>query len=84
MAMSRLETIIDIFKEEGKGETPVAIIQNGTTAKMKMVIGKMKDIYFRAQHAEMGNPAIIVIGEVVNLNRHPKVKAARGHNSPAH
>jgi uroporphyrin-III C-methyltransferase len=52
-----------------KQNTPVAIIQNGTTSKAKMVTGKIKDIYFRAQHAELGNPAVIVIGEVVNLNR---------------
>lgn len=69
MAMSKLESIAEIFMQYGKGETPVAIIQNGTTAGSKMITGKVKDIYFRAQHAELGNPAIIVIGEVVNLNR---------------
>ena len=69
MAMSKLEIIADIFKEEGRAETPVAIIQNGTTVKEKMVTGKIKDIYFRSQHAGLGNPAIILIGEVVNLNR---------------
>lgn len=69
MAMSKLEIIADIFKEEGRAETPVAIIQNGTTAKEKMVTGKIKDIYFRSLHAGLGNPAIILIGEVVNLNR---------------
>src|ERR1700712_3204988 len=31
MAMSKLESIMDIFTENGKGETPVAIIQDGTT-----------------------------------------------------
>lgn len=69
MAMSKLESITEIFMQHGKSETPVAIIQNGTTTHSKMITGKVKDIYFRAQHAEIGNPAIIVIGEVVNLNR---------------
>ena len=69
MAMSKLESIADIFMQYGKSETPVAIIQNGTTTDSKMISGKVKDIYFRAQHAELGNPAVIVIGEVVNLNR---------------
>ena len=50
---------------------PVAIIQDGTTAKEKMVIGKVKDIYFRAQYEGVCNPAIIIIGEVVNL--HPSL-----------
>ena len=69
MAMSKLESITDIFMQYGKSETPVAIIQNGTTPAARMVTGKVKDIYFRAQYAELGNPAVIVIGEVVNLNR---------------
>jgi uroporphyrin-III C-methyltransferase len=71
MAMSRLETILEIFAEHGKGETPVAIIQDGTTDKEKMVIGKVKDVYYRAQYAGLSNPAIIIIGEVVNL--HPSL-----------
>ena len=35
MAMSKLEAIMDIFKEYGKQDTPVAIIQDGTTAEEK-------------------------------------------------
>ena len=68
MAMSKLEAIMDIFSECGKAETPVAIIQDGTTEKEKIVIGKVKDIYFRALHAELSNPAIIMVGEVVSLH----------------
>lgn len=68
MAMSKLEEIADIFMQYGKGETGAAIIQNGTTPEAKIVRGKVKDIYFRAQHAALGNPAVIIIGEVVNLN----------------
>lgn len=68
MAMSKLEAIMDIFTAAGKAETPVAIIQDGTTERERMVMGKVKDISFRAQHAGLGNPAIIVVGEVVNLH----------------
>jgi uroporphyrin-III C-methyltransferase len=71
MAMSKLEEIMDIFKDFGKSETPVAVIQDGTTAKEKMVIGSVKDIAYRAQYAGLSNPAIIVVGEVVRL--HPKL-----------
>lgn len=67
MAMSKLEAIAEMFAAYGKGETPVAIIQNGTMPNAKMVTGKVKDIYFRAQHAGLTNPAVIIIGEVVNL-----------------
>lgn len=73
MAMSKLERITDIFKANGKGDTPVAIIQNGTCANEKMVIGTVTDIVFRAEHAGLSNPAIIMIGEVVRL--HPSLVA---------
>ncbi len=71
MAMSKLEAIMEIFAKNGKSETPVAIIQDGTTDREKMVIGKVKDIYYRAQYAGLTNPAIIMVGEVVNL--HPSL-----------
>ncbi|WP_315822868.1 uroporphyrinogen-III C-methyltransferase [Paraflavitalea speifideaquila] len=35
MAMSKLEAIMELFAAYGKGTTPVAIIQNGTTSKEK-------------------------------------------------
>ncbi len=67
MAMSRLEAIMDIFIYYGKADMPVAIIQDGTTAGQKMVIGTVKDISFRAQQAGLSNPAVIIAGEVVRL-----------------
>jgi uroporphyrin-III C-methyltransferase len=67
MAMSRLEAIMEIFTRHGKSEMPVAIIQNSTTEKEKMVTGTVKDIIFKSQYAGMANPAVIVIGEVVRL-----------------
>ncbi len=72
MAMSKLEEIMDIFAKNNKSETPVAIIQDGTTDKQKMVIGKVKDIFLRAEYAGLTNPAIIIVGEVVGL--HPSLK----------
>ncbi|MEO5893173.1 MAG: uroporphyrinogen-III C-methyltransferase [Ferruginibacter sp.] len=68
MAMSKLEAIMDIFAANGKSNTAVAIIQDGTTAREKMVIGTVKDIAFRAQHAQLTNPAIIIVGDVVQLH----------------
>jgi uroporphyrin-III C-methyltransferase len=71
MAMSKLEEIMDIFSQYGKTETPVAVIQDGTTPKAKMAIGTVKDIAFQVQYAGLRNPAIIVVGEVVRL--HPSL-----------
>jgi uroporphyrin-III C-methyltransferase len=71
MAMSKLEAIMDIFSSHGKQDTPVAIIQNGTTADERMVIGSVRDICFKAEYAGLANPAVIVVGEVVRL--HPSL-----------
>ncbi len=68
MAMNKLEQIMELFSEYGKGDTPVAIIQNGTTDTAKIVRGRVRDIYYRSLYAEIGNPAVIVVGEVVELN----------------
>lgn len=73
MAMGKLEAIMDIFSREGKNETPVAIIQNGTLENEKTVIGTVRDICFKAQYEGLTNPATIIIGEVVRL--HDSVKS---------
>ncbi len=69
MAMSKLEAIMELFSVYGKGNTPVAIIQNGTTPEEKIVVGKVKDIAFKAQYAGLTNPAVIIVGEVVKFHR---------------
>ncbi len=79
MAMSKLEEIAGIFAGAGKSDTAVAIIQDATTAKQKTAIGKVKDIVFRAQYLGLTNPAVIVIGDVVNL--HPTLISEYLHNN---
>lgn len=74
MAMSKLEQIMELFAEHGKRDTPVAIIQNGTDARQKSVTGTVKDIAYRAAHAGLTNPAIIVVGEVATLNQKKTLK----------
>jgi len=66
MGMSKLGQIMELFKEEGKTETPVAIIQNGTRDNEKIGIGTVASIEHKAKEQQLSNPAIIVIGEVVN------------------
>ncbi|KAI9451185.1 uroporphyrin-III C-methyltransferase [Russula earlei] len=75
MAMSKLDAIMEVFAKHGKANTPVAIIQDGTTAREKMVIGTVNDIQFKASYAGLANPAIIIVGEVVNL--HPSLLKER-------
>lgn len=82
MAMSKLEAIMDIFKEHNKANTPVAIIQNGTTKDEIWITGTVKDIVFKAEFAGITNPAIIVVGEVVQL--HPSLLKKELHQQVNH
>lgn len=66
MGMSKLGEIMELFKNEEKENTPVAIIQNGTTENEKIGIGTVASIEDKAKEQQLSNPAIIVIGEVVN------------------
>ena len=66
MGMSKLGEIMELFKQEGKEQTPVAIIQNGTTEHEKIGIGTVASIENKAKEQQLSNPAIIIIGEVVN------------------
>ncbi len=68
MAMSKLEAIMEIFYNHGKRNTPVAIIQNGTTPKEKIIIGTVDNIYFKSLNEGLANPSVIVVGEVVRLH----------------
>ncbi len=65
MGMSKLSQIITLFKEEGKSETPIAIIQNGTRKNEKIGIGTINTIKKEVEKQNLSNPAIIIIGQVV-------------------
>lgn len=65
MGMSKLNQIVDEFRKTGKGDLPVAIIQNGTTPEEKIGIGTVDSIEAKVSELGLGSPAIIVLGEVV-------------------
>lgn len=66
MGMGKLSEIVDVFSSEGKQNTAVAIIQNGTTENEKFGTGTISTICDVVEKQNLSNPAIIVIGEVVN------------------
>jgi len=65
MGMSKLAEIMALFEAEGKSETPVAVIQEGTTDREKIGIGTVQTIEQEVAQQALSNPAIIIIGEVV-------------------
>ena len=66
MGMSKLPAIVALFEKEGKTETPIAIIQNGTRENEKIGIATISTIQSEVEKQNLTNPAIIIIGEVVN------------------
>lgn len=81
MGLNKLEEIVKLFSQEGKANTPVAIIQNGTMKSQKSIVATVSTIVDKAKMSNIGGPAIIVIGEVVayatNLNELIAVANAR-------
>ncbi len=65
MGTAKLDEIVTVFKAEGKHDLPVAIIQNGTRKDERIGIGTVQTIAEVYQNLKLGNPAIIVLGQVV-------------------
>lgn len=65
MGMSKIAEIADVFSQVGKENTPVGIIQNGTTANERSGFGTIENIVEVVKNKKLTAPAIIVIGEVV-------------------
>lgn len=65
MGMGKLSEIVALFQSEGKSETTIAIIQNGTTPQEKVGVGTISTIEKIVEEQALSNPAIIIIGEVV-------------------
>ncbi|MGB0524329.1 MAG: uroporphyrinogen-III C-methyltransferase [Flammeovirgaceae bacterium] len=72
MGMRKLPQIVAEFSKYDKADTPVMIIQNGSTPDEKLGIGKVNNITEVVKDKGLSSPAIIVIGEVVSL--HPALK----------
>ena len=66
MGYAKLKEIIDLYIDNGKGELPIALIQNGSLPNEKIVLGRVENILEKAQASAIGVPAIIVLGEVVS------------------
>ncbi|MGH7812023.1 MAG: uroporphyrinogen-III C-methyltransferase, partial [Candidatus Binatia bacterium] len=66
MGLHNLPTIVANLLAHGRTpQTPVAVIQQGTTEQQKTVIGSLADIVEKS--AALKAPALIVVGEVVCL-----------------
>lgn len=67
MGMRKLDEIARTYVLYGKGETAAAIIQHASLPQERQVRCKVKDLVKICQEHHMGHPAIIIIGDVVDL-----------------
>ena len=69
MGLSRLEIISKKLISGGLSKnTPVAVIQNGTTDEHRMIKGTLSNISKKVIEAKIKPPSIIIVGKVVNLS----------------
>ena len=69
MGMHKLGEIVKVFQTQKKGDLPVGIIQKGSTTDEKIGLGTINSIENVVAEKELKSPAIIIIGEVVQLHK---------------
>ena len=67
MGVATLDRNVGILLRERDDSTPVAIVERGCTPTQRVTLGTLGDIVERAAAAEVANPAVIVVGDVVRL-----------------
>lgn len=69
MGVERIAAIAEVLVSHGRpAATPVAVIQEGTMASQRRVDATLADVGQRVVHTGVRPPAVIVIGEVVNVD----------------
>ena len=63
-----LKEIAEIFSKEGKSNTAIALIQDGSLPTQKVAVGTIDSIVDIAEDNQIKAPAVIIIGEVVKQN----------------
>lgn len=61
--------VSELIKYGRNGNTPVAIVERGTTANQRVVTGELNDLVELIKHNSIASPGLIIIGEVVALQQ---------------
>jgi uroporphyrin-III C-methyltransferase len=65
MGVKQLPEIVAQYQILGRGNLPIALIQNGSTPQEKTAIAEIDNILEEVNRKGIGSPAVIIIGEVV-------------------
>ncbi len=70
MGLGRISIICKQLSAGGMEKNmPVAVIQDGTTTKQKMITGTISNIAQKVKQSKIKPPSIIIIGKVVSLSK---------------
>lgn len=64
MGLHKIDEIMQIFIDAGKGNTPVAVIQDGTLPSERLVVASVETIGRIMKEAPSQAPTLIVVGDV--------------------
>jgi uroporphyrin-III C-methyltransferase len=67
MGLGKLAQIVSVYRSEGKGALAVSVVSNGSLPNQLAVKGTIQDIEDKVNEQGVLAPAVIVIGEVVEL-----------------
>ncbi len=79
MGWSHLQAITHIFLKHRSADTPIAVIQNASLPNENAVVSDLENIVEAAAEANLGTPAVIVIGEVVQFANEKFKKQPNNH-----
>lgn len=68
MGLKKIDEIVKAFQGVGKGRQSVMVIQNGTLPNEKCVVSSIDNIENEIALGEISTPAVIVVGNVVDLH----------------
>ncbi|MBT0994936.1 uroporphyrinogen-III C-methyltransferase [Cellulomonas sp. DKR-3] len=68
MGVARIAAYADALVAHGRDRgTPVAVVENGTLASQRTTVGTLGTIADLARERGIGNPAVVVVGDVASL-----------------
>jgi uroporphyrin-III C-methyltransferase len=71
MGLRKLPEIVEAFRQAGKPDHPVMVVQNGTLPHEKCVVSTIAAVENAVREQGISTPAVIVVGNVVSL--HPSI-----------
>jgi uroporphyrin-III C-methyltransferase/precorrin-2 dehydrogenase/sirohydrochlorin ferrochelatase len=79
MGLSSLPFICNALMAHGReGSTPIALVQQGTTSKQRVVIGQLDTIVADIAEKKLSAPTLLIVGDVVKLES--RLRWFGGHN----